>query len=478
MMRNPIRFLIPRSLLGQVMLVLAAGLLVGEAISAVLIYRANQERHQESLVNSIGIRLIESHGRMAGPDGFQPQQRQTRREHGNRDGSLLRAASGKPVRIGVEQLEYSPWQNGDVRLPSLESSLANLLQQQDMEFDEVIVLRRMAGDDPFVLDRPRLQQRFRDPDWRKRTIMVAGIRDPLGSWQVARLPLPREPRAVLGTILFQTLVIFLVLTALLYLVLRRITRPLAQLTRRVEDFSRKPDEAVLIAESGPEDMRRLIAAHNAMETRIAALLDEKDVMLGAIGHDLKTPLAALRVRIESVDDEGQRTRMAKSIEDITRTLDDILNLARVGRATDPLERTDLAALTASVVEEYEDMGDPVELGDTRRMAAPVRATWLRRALRNLISNALRYGGQAQVSVLQDENEAVIRIDDNGPGIPDDQIAGMMEPFQRGDSSRNRGTGGAGLGLTLARAITEQHGGRLVLANRTEGGLRAEIRLPA
>ena len=267
------------------------------------------------------------------------------------------------------------------------------------------------------------------------------------------------------------------LFGLLYFVLRRLTRPLARLTERVGDFASNPDRAVEIEESGPEDMRRLIAAHNAMEARVAAMLDEKDVMLGAIGHDLKTPLAALRVRIESVPDEAQRARMASSIEDITRTLDDILNLARVGRASDPKEPTDLAALVASLVEEYEDMGEPVELRAHRKLVAPLRATWLKRAVRNLIGNALRYGGTARVDVERDGNMAVIRVMDDGPGIPASQIADMMEPFRRGEASRNRATGGSGLGLTLARAIAEQHGGTLLLANRPEGGLCAEIRIP-
>jgi signal transduction histidine kinase len=200
-------------------------------------------------------------------------------------------------------------------------------------------------------------------------------------------------------------------------------------------------------------------------------------MLGAIGHDLKTPLAALRVRIESVEDDAERGRMAAGIEDITRTLDDILSLARVGRATEPPERTELAALAASVVEEFEDMGDPVELAEGPRVVAPVHVTWAKRALRNLVSNAVRYGGDAAVEVLRDGSEAVLRVTDNGPGIPAEHLSDMTEPFTRGEASRNRETGGAGLGLTLARAIAEAHGGRLVLANRPEGGLSAEIRLP-
>jgi len=170
--------------------------------------------------------------------------------------------------------------------------------------------------------------------------------------------------------------------------------------------------------------------------------------------------------------------MAATIDEITRSLDDILSLARVGRPSDPLERTDLSALLAGVVEEYEDMGQPVELAATQRLALPLRATWLRRALRNLIENAVRYGGKARVSLVSEGRNAVIRIEDDGPGIAEGEIAAMMEPFARGEASRNRETGGAGLGLTLARAIAEQHGGGVTLKNRTSGqGLIAELRLP-
>jgi len=212
------------------------------------------------------------------------------------------------------------------------------------------------------------------------------------------------------------------------------------------------------------------------------MLDEKDVMLGAIGHDLKTPLAALRVRIESVEDDTERRRMADTIEDIVRTLDDILSLARVGRPSDPLERTELSALVASVVEEYEDMGEPVELAETQRIVLEIRPTWLRRALRNLIGNALRYGERASVVLRLEQGRAVIEIADEGPGIPEGTIEAMMNPFTRGDPSRNSGTGGAGLGLALARAIADQHGGALNLANRLApggrvAGLIATLELP-
>ena len=174
--------------------------------------------------------------------------------------------------------------------------------------------------------------------------------------------------------------------------------------------------------------------------------------------------------------------MAATIEDIVRTLDDILSLARVGRPSDVREQSELSALVASVVEEYEDMGEPVELGDTRRIAVPLRATWVRRALRNLIGNALRYGRTARVSVDREGDFAVVRIDDDGPGIADADIARMLEPFARGEPSRNTETGGTGIGLTLARAVAEQDGGTLRLANRRDAqgrieGLTATLRLP-
>jgi signal transduction histidine kinase len=286
----------------------------------------------------------------------------------------------------------------------------------------------------------------------------------------------------IASIIGQTLLIYAVLVGAIAFMLRRITRPLATLTNRVERFAATRNPDAQLAPEGPDDIRRLIVAHNGMEARITALLDEKDVMLGAIGHDLKTPLAALRVRIESVEDDTERGRMAATIEDITRSLDDILALARAGHAREPQEMTELSALAASLVEEYEDIGEPVSLEPGERMALPVRATWLRRALRNLIGNALRYGKAARVSLARDGNAAVFRIDDDGPGIAEADMARMLEPFTRGEPSRNSATGGAGLGLALARAIAEQHGGTLWLINRrsaqgTVAGLTAELRLP-
>lgn len=458
-MGKALKGLLPKSLLGQMLLAVAVALFVAQGISAVLLYRAAEQRRETGYAYNLAYQLV-----------AQPQIdiRQNAR-HGGLESHRLR----------VEHTRDTPLRPGEGRDKHREQQLRAVLTEQGVVPAQLVVTRRKVNDDAYVMgglrDRPDLRAR---PEWTQGEFIVAGLlRAGDTEWTVARVPLIDSQPRRLGTLIMQTLLLYVVLVGLLALLLRRITEPLAALTRRLETFAATRELDGQIEPSGPEDTRRLIEAHNAMEARIAALLDEKDVMLGAIGHDLKTPLAALRVRIESVADDAEREKMARTIEDIARTLDDILSLARVGRPTDPLESTELAALVASVVEEFEDMDEPVALGESARIALPLRATWLRRALRNLIGNALRYGERATVSLRREGGDAVILIEDEGPGIPTENLARMMEPFTRGEGSRNRTTGGAGLGLAIARAIAEQHGGRLVLANRREGGLAVELRLP-
>lgn len=466
--------LFPRSLLGQMLLSVALALLVAQGISAFLLFRAAEQRREMGALNGLAFQLV------AEPTfDFRRNDRTFPGETNRRRWQRLR----------VERTSQQPLRAGEQRDPEREAQLREILIEQGIEPAQLVMTTRVWGSDPYVMG--RLRERFRGrelPQWAQADMLVAGLqRQGETQWTVARVPMSdREPRRI-GGLIAQTLLLYVVLVGGLAWLLRRITRPIAALTKRVEHFAATREIDGQLVPSGPDDTRRLIAAHNAMEARIAALIDEKDVMLGAIGHDLKTPLAALRVRIESVEDPAERGKMAASIEDITRSLDDILSLARVGRPSDPLERTDLSALLAAVAEEYEDRGEPVELGATQRLALRLRATWLRRALRNLIDNAVRYGGTARVSLTSEGRStgsgwAVVRIEDDGPGIPEGEIAAMMEPFARGEASRNRETGGAGLGLTLARAIAEQHGGTITLKNRPEdggepAGLVAELRLP-
>ena len=460
--------LLPRSLRGQLLLAVAVALLLAQGISAVLLYRAQTERREAALVHGAAMRLFAANHDevMLGPHPV---------------GTFDAARELK-----VEHMTSAPLQPGDLRSPKAEAELQEILAGQGVSAAHVVVLRRPATGDQHLARRAArraLVLGLHAPPVPSE-VMVAGVELPQGGgWMVVRLPVPPTERALLMTLVGQTLLLFALLFGAIALILGQITKPLAALTTRLERFAAKQDADGPLDPQGPDDLRRLITAHNAMEARLSAMLDEKDVMLGAIGHDLKTPLAALRVRIESVEDDTERAKMARTIEDITRSLDDILSLARVGRPSDPLEPAELGALVGQVAEEFEDMGEPVTFTPaSERIVLPLRATWLRRALRNLTVNALRYGKQARIGLMREGSSVVIQIEDDGPGIPPDQLSAMLEPFTRGDPSRNSGTGGAGLGLTLARAIADQHGGTLKLANRTGAdgqiaGLTAELRLP-
>ncbi len=462
----------PRSLQGQMLLAIALALLVAQGLSAALIWREQNERRVQLTVNEAAFRLIGQPPRENRPPDGRP--------HGPPPDDIWRLP--RPLRVRVDAT--SPERPGDRQRSDVASALHEVLETQGLVHRQVLVVERDPEADAIVGawfgDVSKRLESFGDHRPQARLI-IASIQRPDGTWLTARILAPANERQVILSLLMQTVLLYFVLVGAVALILRRIARPLKALTGRVEAFARERNADGQLEPEGPDDIRRLIVAHNAMEARIVGLLDEKDVMLGAIGHDLKTPLAALRVRIEAVEDENERARMAATIEDINRSLDDILSLARVGRPSDPLETTELSALVTDVMGEYEDMGEDVTLEDTVRIVLPLRATWLRRAMRNLVSNALRYGQRARVSLAREDGEAVLRIEDDGPGIPESEILRMLEPFTRLEASRNTATGGTGLGLTLARAIADQHGGSLVLANRWQAGqvvgLVATLRLP-
>ncbi len=459
----------PRSLQGQMLLAIALALLVAQGLSAALMWRMQRERHFAGVVNYAAFSLLGRNPRAPIGPPIPPM------------GEAPEISFRMPRPLRVQEELRAPQQAGDRRRPEIEQALRQLLEAQGVDAAKLFVAERDPARDP-VIARWLARRGFaRPPGAPRPQLIIAAIERSDGTWLTARLLAPRTERGVVLSLVLQTLLIYLALVGAAALILRRITRPLGALTRQVEAFARSRVPSGQLEPEGPEDIQRLIVAHNAMERRVGALLDEKDVMLGAIGHDLKTPLAALRVRIEAVDDDNERGRMAAGIEDINSSLDDILSLARVGRPSDPLEPTELSALVADVIGEYEDMGEDVTLENVERMVMPLRATWLRRALRNLISNALRYGTRARVTLQREGREAVLRVEDDGPGIPDGEITRMLEPFTRLEASRNSATGGTGLGLTLARAIADQHGGSLHIANRREGdetkGLTATLRLP-
>ena len=297
-----------------------------------------------------------------------------------------------------------------------------------------------------------------------------------GHWINARLFVPGQPPLLTPELAVGTLLLYAFVLLAAVMIAKRLARPLHKLTDAAEAF-RGRNQPVEVEPSGPADLRNAILAFNAMNERVVRLLEEKDLTLGAIGHDLRTPLASLRIRAESVEDDEERERMIATIEEMTETLEDILTLARSGRSREQFVRADVSELAQSIAEEYSALGLPVTFRTNSPELLDIQPNSLRRVLRNLVDNALNYAGTTEVEVGHDAATIKLSVLDRGPGIPVDKLDRISSPFYRAEPSRNRETGGTGLGLSIARAIVDSHGGKLTFANRDGGGFVATIALP-
>lgn len=439
----------PRSLFGQIALVVALALFVAQAINFALLFEGRRQIGLQAIVGPAVARAADAEDRIAA-GRFNPGPR-----------ARIRLESQNPIASGAE------------RRPDIERAIMAGLGEAGVATRQVAAAIRPLAPDDFAFG-PRFRRaRPLPPDPRE---LVIGIKRSAGDWLVIKAPWPRGGGPLVAPLIIQTVILYLALLVPLLWVTQRISNPLRSLALAASAF-RPGETAAPLDETGPNDVRVVIAAFNALRLRVAAMLDEKDRMLGAIGHDLRTPLAALRVRIESVDDDHDREKMAETIDEMSSTLDDILSLARLGRPSEPVTEVDLGALAEAVVDDFTALGASVSFTPAPRLTLRLRPVLMRRAVRNLIENAVKYAGSADVSIISSETGARILIKDSGPGIPPERIDEVFDSFTRIEGSRSRDTGGAGLGLTLARAIAREGGGEVTLTNRAQGGLEAAIWLP-
>lgn len=228
---------------------------------------------------------------------------------------------------------------------------------------------------------------------------------------------------------------------------------------------------------GPTEVRQVTQSFNDMNRRLGRLIEGRMRMLAAISHDLRTPITSLKLRAEMVDDDDTRQKMLTTLDEMQALAETTLAIGRDDAALEDTKQVDIAALVQSVCDDFADLGRPVSVVPVDRILQNCRPDGVKRALRNLIENALKYGRTAAVAVAVVGDNLDITIDDTGPGIPEAQAKKLFQPFVRLETSRSRETGGFGLGLSIAQSIVHGHGGEIMLANRAEGGLRATIRLP-
>ena len=268
----------------------------------------------------------------------------------------------------------------------------------------------------------------------------------------------------------------LLLSLIAVLAAGRIARPMRRLAYAAEALGRG-EETAHLPEEGPSDIRRTAEAFNRMQERLVRFVADRTRMLAAIGHDLRTPITSLRLRAEFVSDKEMREKILTTLDEMQMITEATLAFAREDAAGEATRLVDLTALTESLCNDLSDLGWDVTFAEGARTPYRCRPAALRRALRNLIENAVRYGSAARVTLQRSGDWLEIVVDDQGQGIPEAQLETVFAPFARLESSRSRETGGVGLGLSIARTMVRSHGGDIALSNRQGGGLRAVIRLP-
>ncbi|WP_417811200.1 ATP-binding protein [Thalassospira alkalitolerans] len=297
-------------------------------------------------------------------------------------------------------------------------------------------------------------------------------------WLEARINgMAPPPRVVLANIL-RVAISTLLIGIIAYFLARRMTRSWAVLAQAADRVGRG-DYPEPVPENGPIEIRRAAKAFNRMTARLKRFVEDRTRMLAAISHDLRTPITSLRLRAEFVEDGENRARIIETLNEMEQMVEAAMTFAREETANEKTRKIDITALTEAIVEDLMETGHPIRFhGDGASRVYPCRPLSIKRALGNLISNALTFGDLVEVSLKPADDGGIwIEISDDGPGIPPEQRDQVFEPFFRLETSRNRETGGIGLGLAIARTAIRAHGGEIYLEDAPAGGLLARIYLP-
>jgi signal transduction histidine kinase len=303
---------------------------------------------------------------------------------------------------------------------------------------------------------------------------AASLKLPDGRWATVEPPrdliAPWQMRILLSMLLSM-----LVLAPIVWLLAQRITRPIRAFAEAAERLGADPDAEPLEAR-GPTEVRTAIAAFNEMQESLRGHIRRRTQTVAAIAHDLRTPLTRLRFRAEQAPD-ALRDRMAGDIEEMDALIGQAMAYVRGETPPERLEPLDLTALARACASGFAETGSKVSFTGRARLEVVGDPAGLKRAIGNLVDNALKFGGSARVSAAIVDGMAAVTVEDDGPGLDEAELTSVLEPFVRGEQSRNRETGGAGLGLAVARQAARASGGELMLENRAEGGLRARLSLP-
>ena len=298
-----------------------------------------------------------------------------------------------------------------------------------------------------------------------------------GSWVNFATPTVGTTYHLPYHVLLTTLVVGCGIAFIAMILLQRVTQPLRVLATAAERFDLDSLEEP-IAERGPLEVRRAAHSFNAMSSRIRSLVAERTQALAAVSHDLRTPITRLRLRTEMMDDPELSTLIESDLDDMAAMIDATLDYLSAGsKSPSVFRKIDIVSLLSTIANAESDVGRQIELSGATIAFVLGDAMALKRAFSNLIDNALKFGTSARITVHESDGRIQVMVSDNGPGIPEHDLERVLEPFVRLETSRNRSTGGVGLGLAIARSIISSHGGSITLKNAEKHGLNVFVDIP-
>lgn len=307
-------------------------------------------------------------------------------------------------------------------------------------------------------------------------VLEGSVRLPDATFLNFSSTLPRSPSHWRSqTTLLSTTLMAIGVVGVAALLMRSLTRPLRRLAAAADAIGRGPD--VMVAETGPQEVRHVARTFNAMQARIHRLVDDRTEALAAVSHDLRTPITRLRLRAGFLEDQEMQSATDADLDEMETMIEATLAYLRGDFESEPKQVTDLAALLSTLVDQVSDAGGEASFHGPNHVVILLHPSLVKRAFANLVNNAVMYGGCACVTLAVLPAGVCVTIEDNGPGIPSADLERVFQPFQRLDGARTKGAGGVGLGLAIARRAIEHAQGRVRLSNRVEGGLRAEVLLP-
>ncbi|MDX9998318.1 MAG: ATP-binding protein [Phenylobacterium sp.] len=382
----------------------------------------------------------------------------------------------RPLEVRIEHNKPGPSMMGR-NVPAIRHELA-----QTFEIEEARIVIASSSRPPFqdrrvlriVRDRMEREGVRREDHFLIAPFEVA-VQRPDGLWEVVR------PRHGLGLTPWQQRVVLwfllsaLVMVPIAYLFARRLSAPIRLFADAAERLGRDP-RAPPLSLRGSAEIAVAARAFNQMQERLKRYVEDRTAMVGAIAHDLRTPLTRLRFRIESAP-EDVRAKMVADIDQMEEMISAALTFVRDASSHGERTALELSSLVESIADEMAETGAKTEVEQAEKVVLDGDPVALRRLVTNLFENAVKFGGGARARVYKTDSAAIIEIDDDGPGIPAAEAERVFEPFYRREPSRSRKTGGAGLGLAVVRSVARGHGGDVSLINRPEGGLTARVELP-